>query len=119
MNPVSATVRWVKDVHTLSFEVRPPASASSGTVTGSVDFYVGPILVAQAWVKMAVVTSNESTEEQDILGPVAKVTHRRTFVLRARDFPPVPVLGQQIPASGTFRTSNALKSPFLAASNLE
>lgn len=63
----------MKDVHTLSFEVRPPASASSGTIGGSIDFYVGPVLVSQAPVEMAVVTSSDSAEDSEVLGPVTKV----------------------------------------------
>lgn len=66
----------MKDAHAVPFEVRPPASTSSGTVTGCVDFYVGAVLIGQANVEMTVVKPNDSSdaaEKSDVLGPVAKV----------------------------------------------
>lgn len=67
----------MKDAHAVPFEVRPPASITSGTVTGCVDFYVGAVLIGQANVEMAVSKPNDSsdaTEKPDVLGPVAKVS---------------------------------------------
>lgn len=67
----------MKDVHAVPFEVRPPASTSSGTISGCVDFYVGAVLIGQAYVEMAVVKPNDSSgavDKPDVLGPVAKVT---------------------------------------------
>ncbi|CAM9316764.1 unnamed protein product [Scytosiphon promiscuus] len=76
VSPASSTVVWMKDVHAVPFEVRPPASITSGAVTGCVDFYIGAVLVGQANIEMAVVKPNDSSdaaEKQDILGPVAQV----------------------------------------------
>lgn len=73
VNPVQATVTWIKDFHSVSFEVRPPASANSGVVAGCIDFYIGAVPVGQAHVEMAVVQSNHRAEEPDILSPVTKV----------------------------------------------
>lgn len=73
VNPVQATVKWLKDVHTVSFEVRPPPSAASGIIMGSIDFYVGAMQLGQSHVEMTVVTSSDSAEAADVLGPVTKV----------------------------------------------
>lgn len=66
----------MKDIHAVSFEVRPPASASSGTVTGCVEFYIGAMLLGEAHVDMAVVKTSQSVDEPDVLGPVGKVRDR-------------------------------------------
>ncbi|CAM9320885.1 unnamed protein product, partial [Hapterophycus canaliculatus] len=76
VSPANSTVVWMKDAHAVPFEVRPPASITSGTVTGCVDFYVGAVLIGQANIEMAVVKPSDSSdadEKSDVLGPVAKV----------------------------------------------
>lgn len=72
-------MEWTKDAHAVPFELRPPATISTGSVSGCVDFYVGPVLVGQAYVEMAVGKPNDrsnATDKPSVLGPVTKVAGR-------------------------------------------
>lgn len=79
VSPVNATVEWTKEAHAVPFELRPPASINSGSASGCVDFYVGPVLIGQAYVEMAVAKPNDrgnATDKSSVLGPVTKVPGR-------------------------------------------
>ncbi|CAM9837068.1 unnamed protein product [Discosporangium mesarthrocarpum] len=76
VNPVQSTVKWVKDYHVVPFEVRPPPTASSGKIMGSIDFYVGPVLLAHVQVEMEIKLDSArgaASENRDILGPITLV----------------------------------------------
>eukprot|EP00903_Cladosiphon_okamuranus_P015237 g14083.t1 len=90
VSPVNATVEWTKEAHAFPFELRPPASISSGTVSGCVDFYVGPVLIGQAYVEMAVGKPNDRSNAADkpsVLGPVTKVFDSVYMCFAAADEP--------------------------------
>lgn len=82
VSPVSAMVEWAKEAHAVPFELRPPASITSGSVSGCVDFYVGAVLIGQAYVEMAVAKPNDRSNvagKPSVLGPVTKVWPTETL----------------------------------------
>ncbi|CAM9732424.1 unnamed protein product [Ectocarpus sp. 12 AP-2014] len=90
VSPANSTVVWMKDVHAIPFEVRPPTSTSSGTISGCVDFYIGAVLIGQAYVEMSVVKPNDSSgaaDKPDVLGPVAKAFDTMYVCFAAADKP--------------------------------